>query len=150
MHARRGFQIAVWVGILLNWAFVVYALVDGRRLIVSMDLGDTTSTVWLFNYSVLLALLSCFYIPAAADPLRYRANAWLLIAARLIPASTFFVGVSTGFLAAGFVKLGSVDSIIGALELIFLVLLEHREPTPGVGQQILRSTPGVLHSRRTQ
>jgi len=72
---------------------------------------------------VLLAVVSCFYIPAAADPFRYRANAWLLIAARLIPAATFFVGVSNGFLAAGFVRLGVADSLIGGGELILLVWL---------------------------
>jgi len=126
MHAARAFGIAVWIGIVLNWTFVVFALLDPDRLIVSMDLGDSSSTVWLFNYSVLLAILSAFYIPAARDPVRYRVNAWLLIAARFIPASTFFVGASTGFLAAGFVKLGTADAIIGGIELVLLVLLERR------------------------
>lgn len=126
MHARRAFQLTVWVGIVLNWTFAAYAFTNPRHVIRSMDLGDITSTVWLFNYSVLLAILSAFYIPAARDPIRYRVNAWLLVAARFIPASTFFVGVATGFLAPGFVKLGVADSIIGAVELLFLVLLERR------------------------
>ena len=126
MDARRGFRIAVWVGIVLNWTFAVYAFTSPHHLIQSMDLGDSTSTVWLFNYSVLLAILSAFYIPAARDPIRYRVNAWLLIAARFVPASTFFVGVSTAFLAPGFAKLGAADSIIGGVELILLVLLERR------------------------
>jgi hypothetical protein len=132
MRAGKGFTLAVWVGILLNWTFVVYALSNPRHLIRAMDLGDDTSTVWLFNYSVLLALLSCFYIPAARNPVRYRVNAWLLIVARFIPASTFFVGVSTGFLARGFTKLGSVDSVIGAIELIFLLVLERQSHPPQI------------------
>jgi len=90
---RRTFKVVVWIGILLNWTFVGMALADPRHLIAALDLGATDSTVWLFNYSVLLALLSCFYIPAAADPFRYRVNAWLLIAARFVPAATFFIGV---------------------------------------------------------
>jgi len=120
---RRTFQVVVWTGIVLNWAFAAMALADPRHLTATLDLGVSESTVWLFNYSVLLALLSCFYIPAAADPFRYRVNAWLLIAARLIPAATFFVGVSNGFLAKGFVKLGVADSLIGSGELILLVWL---------------------------
>jgi len=120
---RRTFKVVVWIGILLNWTFVGMALADPRHLIAALDLGATDSTVWLFNYSVLLALLSCFYIPAAADPFRYRVNAWLLIAARFVPAATFFIGVSTGFLANGFVTLGTADSIIGSAELVLLVLL---------------------------
>jgi hypothetical protein len=158
-HVRKAFQTTVWVGVVLNWTFVLFALIDPGKLILSLDLGDGASTVWLFNYSVLLALLSCFYIPAAIDPRRYRVNAWLLIAARLIPASTFFVGAATGFLVPGFVKLGSVDSIIGGVELIFLVLLERQSLplriTPSASRRsdatAVRSTadpPAALASRR--
>lgn len=125
---RRTFQVVVWIGILLNWAFAVMAFVDPHHLIATLDLGAIDSTVWLFNYSVLLALLSCFYIPAAADPFRYSVSAWLLIAARLIPAITFFAGVSTGFLASGFMKLGMADSLIGGAELVLLVLLLREAP----------------------
>ena len=120
---RKAFQVIVWIGILLNWAFAVMAFADPRQLIATLDLGAIDSTVWLFNYSVLLALLSCFYIPAAANPFRYSVSAWLLIAARLIPATTFFIGVSTGLLANGFVKLGMADATIGSVELVLLVLL---------------------------
>lgn len=120
---RRAFQVVVWIGILLNWAFAVMTFVDPSRLIAALGLGEIESTVWLFNYSVLLALLSCFYIPAAADPFRYQVNAWLLIAARLIPAATFFIGVSTGFLADGFMKVGAADSLVGIVELLLLVRL---------------------------
>ena len=120
---RKAFQVVVWFGILLNWAFAAMAFADPRHLIATLDLGAIDSTVWLFNYSVLLALLSAFYIPAAADPFRYRVNAWLLIAARLVPAATFFIGVSTGFLARGFMKLGVADSLIGSGELVLLLLV---------------------------
>ena len=120
---RRAFQLVVWIGILLNWTFAVMTFVDPGRLIAALDLGEIESTVWLFNYSVLLALLSCFYIPTAADPFRYQVNAWLLIAARLIPAATFFIGVATGLLANGFVTLGAADSLVGIVELLLLVWL---------------------------
>ena len=120
---RKAFQLIVWIGILLNWAFAAMAFADPQQLIATLDLGAIDSTVWLFNYSVLLTLLSCFYIPAAANPVRYSVSAWLLIAARLVPATTFFIGVSTGFLANGFMKLGMADALIGSAELVLLVLL---------------------------
>ena len=74
------------------------------------------------------AVLSCFYIPAAKDPVRYRTNAWLLIVARLIPASTFFIGAAVGFMPRGFVKLGIGDATIGIAALILLRMLVRARP----------------------
>ena len=87
------FKRIVWLGILINFTYAIFAFVIPEQLITFFQLGESNSTVWLFNYSVLLVLLSCFYIPAAQDPDRYLVNCWLLIAARLIPATTFFIGV---------------------------------------------------------
>jgi hypothetical protein len=117
---HRAFQIVVWVGILANWSFVAWAIANPRQLLYRLELGPVDSTIWLFNYSVLLAILSCFYIPAAMDPFRYRVNAWLLITARIIPASTFFIGVWTGFMPSGFFKLGIADATIGVTALVLL------------------------------
>jgi hypothetical protein len=119
---RRWFARVVWLGILGNWAFAAWALfVDPNQLLDCLKLGPVGSTVWLYNYSVLLAILSCFYIPAAKDPFRYRANAWLLIVGRLVPASTFFLGVLFRFMPAGFLTLGIGDGTIGLVELFLLV-----------------------------
>ena len=119
--SRSWWKFVVWFGILGNWAFAVFALfVNPLKLLAALDLGSVNTTIWLVNYSVLLALLSCFYIPAANDPFRYRVNAWLLIFCRLIPASTFFVGVFTGFMPAGFLKLAVGDGAVGILELFLL------------------------------
>ena len=124
---RRSFQIVVWVGIIANWSFVAWALANPRQLLYRLELGPVESTIWLFNYSVLLAILSCFYIPAAMDPFRYRVNAWLLITARIIPASTFFVGAAIGFMPPGFVKLGVADATIGIAALVLLRMLLARQ-----------------------
>jgi len=123
---RKMFATVVWVGILLNWAFAAWAFINPRQLLERFELGPVNSTIWLFNYSVLLAILSCFYIPAAKDPVRYRTNAWLLIVARLIPASTFFIGAAVGFMPRGFVKLGIGDATIGIAALILLRMLDQR------------------------
>jgi hypothetical protein len=114
------FRTVVWVGILLNWSFATWAFVDGAQLVQTLSLGSSSDAIWLFNYSVLLAILSGFYIPAAEDPHRYRTNAWLMIVARLVPATTFFIGVFVGFMPPGFLKLGVADATIGITLLILL------------------------------
>jgi len=131
----RLFTIVVWIGVLANWSFAVWAIFFNTALLLAFfGLGEVASTVWIYNYSILLTILSCFYIPAAHDPFRYRANAWLLVAGRLIPASTFFIGVGLGFMPVGFVRLGIGDASFGIIELILLVRLlhdaENRVPVP--------------------
>lgn len=116
------FKRVVWFGILANFTFAVFAILTPDLLLKVLKLGAVESPVWLFNYSVLLVILSCFYIPAAYDPYRYLANAWLLVAGRLIPATTFFVGVSNAFMPKGFLTLGIGDASIGCVEVILLVL----------------------------
>lgn len=116
------FKRVVWFGILANFTYAVCAFAIPDRLITFLQLGEPNSTVWLFNYSVLLVLLSCFYIPAAHDPYRYLVNSWLLVAARIIPATTFFIGVFTAYMPKGFITLGIGDLSIGIVEGILLTL----------------------------
>ena len=120
MKLRLAFRIVVWTGILLNWSFAAWAFARPAQLLDALQIGPLGDGVWLFNYSVLLAILSCFYIPAAKDPDRYRTSAWLMIVARLVPATTFFVGVSRHFMPSGFIKLGIADLTIGLLVLVLL------------------------------
>jgi hypothetical protein len=123
------FKRVVWLGISINFTYAVFAFVIPERLITFFQLGSSNSTVWLFNYSVLLVLISCFYIPAANNPYRYLVNCWLLIAARLIPATTFFIGVFIGYMPSGFVTLGIGDLTIGIAEAILLTLALRHEST---------------------
>jgi hypothetical protein len=124
---RKLFCIVVWLGVIANWAVAVWAVFfDPHSLLARLKLGDVESTVWLYNYSFLLMILSLFYIPAAHDPLRYRANAWLLIVGRLVPASTFFIGSAMHFMPPGFVTLGIGDSTFGIIELILLIRIFRR------------------------
>jgi len=127
---RKLFCIVVWLGVIVNWTFAVWAVfIDSHSLLTTLKLGYVESTVWLYNYSFLLMILSLFYIPAAHDPFRYRANAWLLIVGRLVPASTFFIGTAVHFMPAGFAMLGIGDSTFGIIELILLLrIFAHEEP----------------------
>ena len=125
---RKLFALVVWLGVLANWVFsVIVVFVDPHPLLARLDLGPVESTVWIYNYSILLMILSLFYIPAAHDPFRYRANAWLLVVGRLVPASSFFLGVAMGFMPSGFVTLGIGDATIGIIELILLLRIYSAE-----------------------
>ena len=116
-----GFSRMVWLGASVNWAFAFGLLFgDVNALMRLLNLGELSSTLWLYHYSIALALLTLFYIPAARDCVRYRANAWLLIVARLISALTFFVGVAIGFMPDGFLWLGLTDAAIGFTQLWLL------------------------------
>ena len=65
----RLFAIVVWLGVLANWTFAAWAVFGNTAsLLATFHLGSVESTVWVYNYSILLAILSCFYIPAAHDP----------------------------------------------------------------------------------
>lgn len=129
---RRWFGIVVWLGILANWLFAaIVLLLDHRWIQTALGLDPNASSVWLYNYSFLLALLSCFYIPAARDPFAYRVNAWLLIFCRLIPATTFLVGVALGFMPGRFLVLAAGDGTFGTVELILLWLMVR---STGAGQ----------------
>jgi hypothetical protein len=117
----------VWLGILANWSFAAWAFTDPASLVEMLALGPPGGRIWLFNYSVLLVILSCFYIPAAKDPLRYQTNAWLMILARLVPAATFFAGVFAGVMPPGFLKLGAGDAAFGTA--IWILLARVRRDT---------------------
>lgn len=125
---RKLFCIVVWLGVIANWSFAIWAVFfNPHSLLAMFKLGDLEPTIWLYNYSFLLMILSLFYIPAAHDPFRYRANAWLLIVGRLVPASTFFIGSAAGFMPKGFATLGIGDSTFGIIELILLIRIFSRE-----------------------
>jgi hypothetical protein len=130
--SRSLFRIVVYIGVAVNWAFGIWAIfLDPHRLLATLGLGPQASVLWLYNYSVLLMILSLFYIPAARDPFRYRANAWLLIVGRLVPASTFLFGVLFGFMPRGFLGLMAGDGLIGLIELVLLIRIFRAGPQPG-------------------
>lgn len=127
---HRWFARVVWFGILANWAFAAWVLFcDPNALMRLFGLGELDTTIWLYNYSILLIILSFFYIPAARDCVRYRANAWLLIVGRLVPTTAYFVGVFVGFMPQGFVILGLGDGLIGLIELWLMRSIVRAETT---------------------
>ncbi|BAV45438.1 hypothetical protein MesoLj113a_44760 [Mesorhizobium sp. 113-1-2] len=131
LDTRVLFRIVVWLGVIANWSFGLWVLFgDGNNLLAMLRLGRQDSMLWLYNYSILLMILSLFYIPAARDPFRYRANAWLLVVGRLVPATTFLLGVALGYMPNGFLTLFIADGAFGLIELFLLLQIFRDGPRP--------------------
>ena len=131
LDARFLFKIVVWLGVIANWSFGLWVVFgNGHSLLAMLRLGEQEDLLWLYNYAILLLILSLFYIPAARDPFRYRANAWLLVLGRLVPATTFLFGVFLGFMPNGFLTLFLGDGAIGVVELLLLLRIFREGPRP--------------------
>jgi hypothetical protein len=122
---RTLFTWLIWIGLLMNWAVAALALLEPGWLVATLGLGPLEGRVWIVNYAVLLALIGTFYIPAARDPDRYRANAWLLVVCRLVPAAVFFAGTVSGLMPAGFAAMGIADAALGAAALVLIARISN-------------------------
>ena len=85
----NGFRIMVLTGILVNAAFWGPALVAPQMINDMFGLDPNYDTVWLRDVGMMLLIVSITNAAAAADPVRYRLFAWLVVVGRLIAASFF-------------------------------------------------------------
>lgn len=77
------FQRVMWAGIIANLALAVPTLLWPAQMQALAGLPAATPLVWVRFSSLLLILLSSFYVPAAIDCRRHRTNAWLGTGGRL-------------------------------------------------------------------
>jgi hypothetical protein len=77
------FERVTWVGIFANVALALPTLLWPAQMLALSRLPDAIPLVWVRFSSLLLILLSSFYVPAALDCRRARVNAWLATAGRL-------------------------------------------------------------------
>jgi hypothetical protein len=85
------FKAAMWLGIVANLALAIPGTFAPNALLSLLKQPPAFETpVWAASSSMLLGLLSLFYIPAAIDPYKYKANALLAMVSRL-SGSTFFL-----------------------------------------------------------
>lgn len=77
------FRRVVILGILANFFFAIPGVFDANKVIGLVGIPPARYDVWPAFSCFLLFLLSLFYIPAALDPFKYRAVAWLTVLARL-------------------------------------------------------------------
>ncbi len=77
------FQRVMWAGIIANLALAIPTLLWPAQMQALARLPAATPLVWVRFSSLLLILLSSFYVPAAVDCRRHRTNAWLATGGRL-------------------------------------------------------------------
>ena len=83
------FERVMWVGIVANVALAGPALVWPAQMLALTGLPEAAPHVWVRFSSLLILLLSSFYVPAALDCRRARVNAWIATAARLAGVAFF-------------------------------------------------------------
>ncbi len=123
------FRRAVWVGILANLVLAVPAIFAPEKVLALLGLRPTADPVWTAFAALLLLLLSCFYIPGANHPYRYRFNAWLAVLARAAGVIFFFTLASDYYLAFGF-----FDGFFLLVQLPLLLLTMRATPPQAVAQ----------------
>ena len=117
---ERAFQITVWLGVAVNFAFALAALVDPDWLLGKLGDGTADPNIWPRFAAWLLMLLSLFYIPAAQDLHRYRANALLAVVARAAGVLFFVGAVVLLDFAARYLVFGLIDLVFAVPSGVFL------------------------------
>ena len=123
--ARHTFLI--WFGIFLNCLFIIPLLFFPRWMLdlFSIPLEDL---IWARMSAGLLMIISVFYVPAAIDFGRYRANAYIAIfPSRTFGASFFFFAVVLFGQPPGFLSISFVDALIGSTTLYCLIRIRALE-----------------------
>ena len=113
--AGRWFTRVMWLGIVANIALALPTLAAPDRMLALSALPPATPDLWPRFAALLLILLSVFYMPAATDPDRYRANAWFAVGSRL-------VGVVFFMCQPDYRRLGAVDLVFFVPEATLLML----------------------------
>jgi hypothetical protein len=117
------FGRAVWLGIFVNCTFAIPAMFwPNATLALTGQTPDLEHPVWPAAASMLLVLLSLFYIPGALDPRRYKATAILSLVARLSGSSFFLL-----FWRNTYPYVGYVDLAFLILEAPLLYLALHQQ-----------------------
>jgi hypothetical protein len=88
----------VWLGIAANFALAIPGLFLPERLLAFFSFPPASPPLWPSFASLLLILLSLFYMPGAINPFHYRANAYLAVISRLAGVLFFFPAPSPYFL----------------------------------------------------
>ena len=120
---RRWFGRVMWVGILANFALAIPTVLFPERMLEWIDLPLATPIMWPRFAALLLVLLSIFYMPAAVDPDRYRATAWMAVGSRLAGV-LFFLTQPREYL-----MFGLFDLVFFVPELLLLWRLSRSQST---------------------
>jgi len=119
--------ILIWFGIFLNILFIIPLLFFPRWMLDLFSI-PLDQLIWARESAGLLMIISAFYVPAAIDFGRYRANAYIAIfPSRTFGASFFFFAVVLFGQPPGFLSISFVDALIGSTTLYCLIRIRALE-----------------------
>jgi hypothetical protein len=119
--------ILVWFGIVLNALFIVPLLFVPRWFLDLFNI-PLKELIWARESAGLLMIISVFYVPAAVDFGRYRANAYIAVfPSRTFGATFFFFAVLLFGQPLGFLSISFVDALIGSTTLYCLIRIRKLE-----------------------
>ena len=113
----RWFMRVLWLGILVNLALAIATMALPAMLLRLNRLPPAEPLMWAQFSALLLILLSIFYMPAGIDPDRYRFNAWMAVASRLVGVVFFLL-----FQLPVYRNLGLIDLVFFIPEVILLTI----------------------------
>jgi hypothetical protein len=119
--------ILIWFGIFLNILFIIPLLFFPQWMLDLFSI-PLDQLIWARESAGLLMIISAFYVPAAIDLGRYRANAYIAIfPSRTFGASFFFFAVVLFGQPPGFLSISFVDALIGSTTLYCLIRIRALE-----------------------
>jgi hypothetical protein len=124
--------ILVWFGIFLN-TLIIIPLLFFPRWMLNLFAIPLDQLIWAREAAGLLMIISVFYVPAAINFGRYRANASIAVfPSRTFGATFFFFAVVIFGQPPGFLSISFVDALIGSTTLYCLIRIktleqQHRE-----------------------
>lgn len=113
--------IIVWIGILLNFAFVAPLIFCPEWILALFHIPSPDQLIWTRFAGLLLGILSAFYIPATLDIDRYRVFAWLAVFPSRTFGAVFFLAVFVFGQPPGFLAGVLLDGTIGIVTLWYLI-----------------------------
>ena len=119
--------ILVWFGIFLNVLFIIPLLFCPRWMLDLFGI-PLDQLIWARESAGLLMIISVFYVPAAIDFGRYRANAYIAVfPSRTFGGTFFFFAVVLFGQPPGFLSISFVDALIGSTTLYCLIRIKTLE-----------------------
>jgi hypothetical protein len=116
--------ILLWFGIFLNSLFIVPLLFFPRWMLDLFNI-PLEELIWARAAAGLLMIISVFYVPAAIDFVRYRANAYIAVfPSRTFGSTFFFFAVVLFGQPPGFLSISFTDALIGSTTLYCLIRIK--------------------------
>jgi len=128
---RRALPRVIWTGVGINMLFVIPLFFFPNEFFGLLGI-PLTDTILARASGMLLFIISVFYIPAAWDPDRYRANAWCHCLPSRFCGATYFTVMVLAFGAPwGYLSIALVDAVFLVLVLLLLIRITAAERAAG-------------------